>query len=42
MGIGDWGLGVWGVAQTPKPKTQTPNPQPQNIIKILNKNYTKK
>jgi len=35
MGIGDWGLGigVWGVAQYPKPKA----PKPRKIIK-KNKN----
>jgi len=28
MGIGDWGLGVWG----PNPKPQNPNPKPQTPI----------
>jgi len=27
IGDGDWGLGIGGLAQNPKPKT--PNPQPQ-------------
>jgi len=30
MGIGDWGLGIGDLAQTPNP--QTPTPKPHVII----------
>ena len=27
MGDGGWGIGDWGLAPTPNPKSPTPNPQ---------------
>jgi len=32
MGIGDWGLGIWGLAQSPIPNPQSPIPNPQEDI----------
>ena len=35
MGIGDWGLGIWGLAQSPIPNPQSPIPNPQSPFFIL-------
>ena len=36
MGIGDWGLGIWGLAQSPIPNPQSPIPNPHRKDLILN------
>jgi len=35
LGIGDWGLGIGGWGQYPKPTT--PKPKPQLFIEIIKK-----
>jgi len=27
LGIGDWGLGIWGLGPIPNPQSPIPNPQ---------------
>jgi hypothetical protein len=35
---GDWGLGIWGLAQSPIPNPQSPIPNPQFIYLNVLKN----
>jgi hypothetical protein len=36
LGIGDWGLGIGGLGQYPKPKTHNPKPpDPKLILKKI-------
>ena len=42
MGIGDWGLGVGDLAQSPIPNPQAPKPNPQNLFKKKKETYIKK
>jgi len=42
MGIGDWGLGIWGWgpnqnAPIPNPQSPIPNPQLKNVFLIIYK-----
>ena len=38
MGIGDWGLGIGGLAQSPIPNPQSPINNPHNKTNIENNN----
>jgi len=45
MGVGEWGMGDWGLAPIPNPQSPIPNPQspiPMKQLKIYNNiNYLK-
>jgi len=38
MGVGGWGIGVWGLGPIPNPQSPIPNPQSPISLNIIHVN----